>query len=96
MEAGESIERQFKWEKLKYERYHRVLFAESHEDGYDNNSMLRTEDIRLVEPSDIRSIATDKGCPKTIYTLQGTKLGNPQQTLKPGIYIKNGRKILVK
>ena len=96
LEAGESIERQFKWEKLKYERYHRVLFAESNEDGYDNNSMLKTEDIRLVESSDIRSITTDNGGPKTIYTLQGTKLGNPQQPLKPGIYIQNGRKILVK
>ena len=55
-------------------------------DEYSNNSIFETDAIRNVNG---RQIDHDDD----IYTLQGVKVGG---TLKPGIYIRNGRKFVVK
>ena len=50
--------------------------------------------IPLSTPSGIKTIATEKDAPDTVFDLQGRQM--TVKTLKPGLYIKNGRKFIVK
>lgn len=71
----------------------------------ENNSLAKISTIFLDDEEDMNGIATGVGFikagePKTIttnddvYNLQGQKVNS--KTLKPGIYIKNGKKFMVK
>ena len=71
----------------------------------ENNSLAKISTIFLDDEEDMNGIATGIGFikagePKTIttnddvYNLQGQKVNS--KTLKPGIYIKNGKKFMVK
>ena len=71
----------------------------------ENNSLAKISTIFLDDEEEMNGIATGVGFikagePKTIttnddvYNLQGQKVNS--KTLKPGIYIKNGKKFMVK
>ncbi len=58
----------------------------------------RTDCIDIVKVADATGIAdvvTDQNAPLRIYSLDGRYLGNSLEGLKKGIYIVNGRKIVV-
>ena len=50
----------------------------------------------LVYTAGINDIESDEAAATTIYTLDGRRIDNTQQRLRPGIYISNGKKIIVK
>ena len=57
-------------------------------------------DVIKLDPSDpdaIQSAVVEKmNAPQGVYSITGVKVGNDIKSLKPGLYIVNGKKILVK
>jgi hypothetical protein len=47
-------------------------------------------------PDAIQSAVVEKNVPQGVYSITGVKVGNDFKSLKPGLYIVNGKKILVK
>jgi hypothetical protein len=94
--AGESVERLFQWTNLNYQRYHRILFAKNDNGYYYDNDMIRTEDIRLIDPTDIKNMAANTDNSAPIYSLQGIRVVGNGRHLQPGLYVRNGRKFFIK
>ena len=82
-------------EKKMYVDYVRVYQKSAN--VYAKDAMLAGEDsdsemtVNAIDDSIVRKAGTDSDA---FYTLQGVKVGKSQ--LRPGIYIHNGKKILVK
>lgn len=91
---GQSEEKEFTWEGLNYDYYHRVYL----ENSLDQNDFLYTGFYRLVDSTVGVSTIIAKGNGKNnrIYNLNGQRIGHDLKQLKRGVYIQNGRKFVVK
>ena len=95
LKAGETVQL---WKANSFQTTSNVVVTlpELPEGLYWDTSKLLTKEGRLTVtdvPTDINGIKMDTNQDDTIYNLHGVKVSEP---LKKGIYIKNGKKIVIK
>ena len=64
--------------------------------GHVDFGLLIEGKIDNMNPSGVGTVENEKISDNKIYNLQGQYLGTSAETLAPGIYIRNGKKIIIK
>ena len=64
--------------------------------GHVDFGLLIEGKIDNMNPSAVGTVKNEKISDNKIYNLQGQYLGTSAETLAPGIYIRNGKKIIIK
>lgn len=71
------------------------LFPNSSE-GIITQAKLNIDDDSTTGINSVNVINANHSNETNIYTLSGQQVSKNQKTLKPGIYLKNGKKIMVR